>query len=77
MPTVLTAVKAFRNLNPRRVLLGVAVLVVIGVALIALAPGRQSGDCDAHPVGRLALRRNVDPDTPILKQAKAECVKPL
>jgi FtsH-binding integral membrane protein len=40
----LMAVQAFRNLIPRGELLGVAVLVVIGVALIALAPGRQSGE---------------------------------
>ena len=35
-------VQAFRNLIPRGELLGVAVLVVIGVALIVLAPGKQS-----------------------------------
>jgi hypothetical protein len=35
-------VQAFRNLIPRGELVGVAVLVVIGVALIALAPGKQS-----------------------------------
>ena len=40
----LMGVQAFRNLIPRGELLGVAVLVVIGVALIALAPGRQSGE---------------------------------
>ena len=40
----LMAVQAFRNLIPRGELLGVAVLVVIGVALIALAPRRQSGE---------------------------------
>jgi hypothetical protein len=36
--------QAFRNMIPRRELLGVAVFVVIGVALIALAPARQSVD---------------------------------
>jgi len=36
------AVQAFRNVIARGELLGVAVLVIIGVALIALAPGKQS-----------------------------------
>ena len=40
----LMAVQAFRNLIPRGELLGVAALVIIGVALIALAPGKQSGE---------------------------------
>jgi len=40
----LMAVQAFRNLIPSGELLGVAGLVIIGVALIALAPGRQSGE---------------------------------
>ena len=40
----LMAVQAFRNLIPRGELLGVAMLVIIGVALIALAPGTQSGE---------------------------------
>ena len=35
-------VQAFRNLIPRGELLGVAALVVIGVALIVLAPAKQS-----------------------------------
>jgi len=39
----LMAVQAFRNLIPRGELVGVAVLVIIGVALIALAPAEQSG----------------------------------
>jgi hypothetical protein len=39
----LMAVQAFRNLIPRGELLGVAVLVIIGVALIVLAPAGQSG----------------------------------
>ena|SRR5271170_2075253 len=33
--------QALRNIVPRGELVGVAVLVVIGVALIALAPGKQ------------------------------------
>jgi hypothetical protein len=40
----LMAVQAFRNLIPRGELLGVAAVVIIGVALIVLAPGRQSGE---------------------------------
>ena len=40
----LMAGQAFRNLIPRGELVGVAVLVIIGVALIALAPGKQSGE---------------------------------
>ena len=39
---VVMGLQAFRNLIPRGELLGVAVLAVIGVALIALAPGKQS-----------------------------------
>ena len=35
------AVQAFRNLIPRGELLGVAALVIIGVALIVLAPAKQ------------------------------------
>ena len=38
----LMAVQAFRNFIARGELLGVAVLVIIGVGLIALAPGKQS-----------------------------------
>jgi hypothetical protein len=38
------AVQAFRNVIPRGELLGVAALVVIGVALIVLAPAKQSGE---------------------------------
>jgi hypothetical protein len=40
----LMAVQAFRNLIARGELMGVAALVIIGVALIALAPGKQSGE---------------------------------
>jgi hypothetical protein len=36
--------QAFRNMIPRGELLGVAALVIIGVALIALAPAKQSGE---------------------------------
>jgi hypothetical protein len=39
----LMAVQAYRNVIERRELLGVAVLVIIGIALIALAPAKQSG----------------------------------
>src|ERR1700687_1209107 len=35
-------VQAFRNVIPRGELLGVAVLVIIGVSLIALAPAKRS-----------------------------------
>ncbi len=38
----LMAVQAFRNLIARGELVGVAVLVVIGIALIVLAPAKQS-----------------------------------
>jgi hypothetical protein len=38
----LMAVQVFRNVIPHGELLGVAALVVIGVALIALAPAKQS-----------------------------------
>ena len=34
--------QAFRNLIPRGELLGVIALIIIGLALIGLAPGRQS-----------------------------------
>ena len=40
----LMAVQAFRNFIPRGELLGVAALVIIGVALIVLAPAKQSGE---------------------------------
>ncbi len=38
------AVQAFRNLIPRGELVGVAALVIIGVALLALGPAKQSGE---------------------------------
>jgi drug/metabolite transporter superfamily protein YnfA len=41
---VLMAGQAFRNLIPRGELLGVAALAIIGVALIALAPRKRSGE---------------------------------
>jgi hypothetical protein len=53
----------------------VTALVIIGVALIALAPGSSQENCDPQPVRSLTLRRNADPDIPILKQAKAEYAK--
>ena len=40
----LMAVQAFLNLIARRELVGVVVFILIGVALIVLAPGRQSGE---------------------------------
>ncbi len=40
----LMAVQAFLNLIPRREPVGVVVFILIGVALIVLAPGRQSGE---------------------------------
>ena len=40
----LMAGQAFRNLIPRGELWGVAALVIIGVALIALAPGKQAAE---------------------------------
>ena len=40
----LMAVQAFRNLIARGELVGVAVLIIIGVTLIALAPAKQSGE---------------------------------
>jgi drug/metabolite transporter superfamily protein YnfA len=39
----LMAVQAYRNVIERRELVGVAGLFIIGVALIALAPAKQSG----------------------------------
>jgi hypothetical protein len=38
------AVQAFRNQIPRGELVGAAAPVIIGVALIVLAPGTQSGE---------------------------------
>jgi len=38
------AVQAFRNLIPRRELAGVAFFIVVGVALIVLAPTRQPAE---------------------------------
>lgn len=38
------AMQAFRNVIPRGELLGVASLVVIGAALLALAPAKPSGE---------------------------------
>jgi drug/metabolite transporter superfamily protein YnfA len=47
----LMAVQAYRNVIERTELLGVAAFVTIGVALIALAPAKQSGVL-ASAVGR-------------------------
>src|SRR5205085_1844307 len=44
------AVQAFRNLIPRGELLGVAALVVIGLALIVLAPAKQPVEQLSAPV---------------------------
>ena len=38
------AVQAYRHVIARGELLGVAILIVIGLALIALAPGKASGE---------------------------------
>jgi large-conductance mechanosensitive channel len=38
------AVQAFRNFIARGELVGVALLIFIGVALIVLAPAKQSGE---------------------------------
>lgn len=38
----LMAVQAFRNMIPRGELVGVVVLLIIGIALIVLAPAKQS-----------------------------------
>ena len=46
----LMAVQAFLNLIARGELVGVAVLVVIGVALIVLAPARHSGELTSASV---------------------------
>jgi len=40
----LMGTQAFRNMISRQELIGVAVLVVIGVALIALAPAKQAAE---------------------------------
>jgi drug/metabolite transporter superfamily protein YnfA len=47
----LMAVQAYRNVIERTELLGVAAFVIIGVALIVLAPAKQSGVL-ASAVGR-------------------------
>jgi len=44
----LMGMQAFRNLISRGELWGVAALVIIGAALIVLAPAKQSGDRVAH-----------------------------
>jgi hypothetical protein len=54
----LMAVQAFRNLIARGELLGVAALVIIGVALIVLAPAKQSGGWHPQPLRRLTTARH-------------------
>jgi hypothetical protein len=46
----LKAVQAFRNLIARGELVGVAVLVVIGVAVIVLAPAKQAVERVSAPI---------------------------
>ncbi len=46
----LMAVQAFRNLIARGELVGVAALIIIGVALIALAPRKQLGEGKSEAV---------------------------
>ena len=53
----LMAVQAFRNLIPRGELVGVAALSIIGVALIMLAPGKQSGCHSPMGYGLRAARK--------------------
>ena len=45
----LMGTQAMRNMIARGELIGVAVLIVIGVALIALAPAKQSTEPISHP----------------------------
>ena len=47
----LMGTQAWRNMVARGELIGVGVLVVIGAALIALAPTKQSGDFNVTPAG--------------------------
>jgi hypothetical protein len=63
----LMSYQAFRNLVARGELIGSAVLVVIGVALIVLAPAKPSGEQISAPGAQpLALGKN-SPDVPCLK----------
>ena len=71
----LMAVQAFRNLVPRGELLGVAVLVIIGVALIVLAPESSQRGWDPQPVRSVCSPGKPDLDILFLKQAQAEYEK--
>jgi FtsH-binding integral membrane protein len=57
-------VQAFRNLIPRGELLGVAALVVIGVALIALAPAKQPGERVSPAIASAGTTRKTPEPTP-------------
>jgi hypothetical protein len=50
----LMGVQAFRNMISRGELVGVALLVVIGIALIALAPAKQPAERPSAERGRAA-----------------------
>src|SRR5438874_1455401 len=63
----LMAVQVFLNLIPRRELVGVVVFILIGVALIVLAPAK-SVERYRQPLRR---QRNI----PIVKRANAEYAK--
>ncbi len=55
--------RAFRNLIPRGELLGVAALVIIGVALIVLAPAKQSGELASAAGAETRIFRKRRPET--------------
>ena len=67
--------QAFRNLVARGELFGSAVLVVIGVALIAWLQRSSQSSAYRRPLRTLAVWKDADPDIPILKEAKAEYAK--
>jgi Family of unknown function (DUF6632) len=61
----LMAVQAFRNFIARRELLGVGVFIVIGVALIALAPAKQPRElASAVGAGAGSLGKHPTPTIP-------------
>ena len=75
------AVQASLNLIPRRELMGVAFFVVIGVALIALAPAKQPVESYRRPLHRLAVFdtaaqnwRARGSDIRNLEQVDRECI---
>jgi hypothetical protein len=72
---MLMAGQAFASLIARGELVGSAVLVVIGVALIVLAPAKQSGERVSPAVFLACTLERRHPDIPILKEAKAEYAK--